>query len=143
MVDLFEKYWWLLFPLMGFAFGGFGMWLNYKRSRDALELIKMYAQQGKEPPAGLLAAVSRGGAYDAQEDWTGVPARRGRRERRYHNGERLMTFTALAVGFGAVAWWGGEGPTRLAFGVVALVMGVMAVGSLIILLVQRRDREGQ
>lgn len=142
MVGLFEEYWWLMFPLIGFAFGGFGMWLNYKRSRDAIELIKMYAQQGKEPPAGLINAVSRGsfdgGAVEAA-DWTGERPRR--RDRRYRDVEKLMTFTALTIGFGWGAWIGGEGPTRLAFGIVAFVMGMMAVTSLVIFLLKRRDRE--
>lgn len=145
MVELFEEYWWLVFPLAGFAFGGFGMWLNYRRSRDAIELIKLYAQQGKEPPPGLINAVSRGGAFDAwaleEADWTGERPRR--RDRRYRDVEKLMTYTALTVGFGWAAWWGGEGPTRLAFGVVAFVMGMMAVSSLVILLLKRRDREGR
>lgn len=139
MEDLFRDYWWLLFPFMGFAFGGYGMWLNYRRSRDALELIKTYAAQGKEPPPGLIQAVSGDFPEDGWENRRA--ARRDRRFGPYGEVRRLITFSALAGGFGFAAWWAQDGNVQLAFGVVAFVMGAMAVGSLLLVFLQRNGRE--
>jgi hypothetical protein len=50
-------YWWLLFPLAGMAYGAFGMWLNYKRSYQAMEVLKAFAANGREPPAEVMAAL--------------------------------------------------------------------------------------
>jgi len=140
MTDLFQQYWWLLFPIMGFAFGGFGMWLNYRRSRDALDLIKTYAAQGKEPPEALIRAVSG-------EEWSGGLARSERRAARheyrwgpYGELRRVIIFGGLALGFGLGAWWSGDENVRLAFGVVAIVMGFVGIGSLIIAVLQFSNR---
>lgn len=143
-MELFEKYWWLMFPLAGFAFGGFGMWLNYRRSRDALDLIKTYAAQGKEPPEALLRAV-RGGDW---EDWnTGWEPRRSERRAlrsgAYGEARRVITFGALALGFGLAAWWSGDENVRLAFGVVAIVMGFVGLGSLVIAILAFKNRPPQ
>ena len=54
MEDLFRSYWWLLFPMAWFVFGGFNSFLNYRRQRETLKLIQTYAEKGQEPPAALL-----------------------------------------------------------------------------------------
>lgn len=141
MGDLFDHYWWLLFPIMGFAFGGFGMWLNYKRSRDALDLIKTYAAQGKEPPEALLRAVA-GGEWGG--DWDSRRSeRRAWRAGPYGEIRRVVTFAALAFGFGVAAWWTGDENVRLAFGVVAIVMGIVGLGSLVIAVLGFQNRPPQ
>ena len=58
MVYFFSSYWWLLFPIGFFVFGAWDRWLAYKRSRDHLDLLKHYAQQGKDPPPELVRNVS-------------------------------------------------------------------------------------
>ena len=57
MVPIFFSFWWLIFPVMGFVFGGFGMWMGHRRSERALDILKTYAAQGKEPPPEVLAAI--------------------------------------------------------------------------------------
>ncbi len=54
MEDLFRHFWWLLFPLTWMVIGGFNSWLDYRRRRDTLDLIKGYAASGKDVPAALL-----------------------------------------------------------------------------------------
>ncbi len=54
MEDLFRSYWWLLFPLAWLIIGGFRGWLDYQRRRDNLDLIKHFADSGKDIPAGLI-----------------------------------------------------------------------------------------
>jgi hypothetical protein len=60
MEDLFRSYWWLLFPLAWFVVGGWQSWLNYRRHRDTLDIIKTYADSGKDVPAGLRPGAQRG-----------------------------------------------------------------------------------
>jgi hypothetical protein len=54
MEDLFRSYWWLLFPLAWMIIGGCRGWLDYQRRRDNLDLIKHFADSGKDIPAGLI-----------------------------------------------------------------------------------------
>jgi hypothetical protein len=55
--DLFLGFWWLIFPVLGFVFAGFGMWMHHNRSQRALDILKIYADQGKDPPPEVLRAV--------------------------------------------------------------------------------------
>ena len=57
-----HSYWWLIFPIMGFAFGAFGMWMGYRVHRDRMDLMKTYAAQGKDPAeiAKVIGAAGPG-----------------------------------------------------------------------------------
>ena len=57
MVEIFESYWWLLFPLGFFVAAGWGSFMRYKRTQAKIDLIKSYTAAGKEPPAALLASL--------------------------------------------------------------------------------------
>ena len=57
--DLFDSYWWLLFPFFWMVFAMVKLCLRHARADRALDLIKSYADQGKEPPPELLAALSQ------------------------------------------------------------------------------------
>ena len=57
--DLFRSYWWLLFPLAWMIIGGLRGWLDYQRRRDSLNLIKHFADNGKDIPAGLIDRLGR------------------------------------------------------------------------------------
>src|SRR3954463_8112651 len=56
----FWSYWWLLFPIGAFVFGAWDRWLAYKRSRDHLDLLRSYAEKGKEPPPELVRGIGDG-----------------------------------------------------------------------------------
>jgi len=150
---LFFSFWWLIFPIMGFGFAAFGMWMSYLRERHRLELMKMYAQQGKDPAevAKLLGqagpAPPPGGGPGYNGDWSGAwggwggwggyygPGRwRYRRWGPYREWRNFIVFLCLAVGFGIAAEYGGEVglfPGRFhPFLLVAIIMGVLAMGSL-------------
>ena len=62
MDSFFHDYWWLMFPIGAFLFGAWDRWLAYRRSRDHLDLIRSYSEQGKEPPPELLRGVADDGA---------------------------------------------------------------------------------
>ena len=56
---LFNHNWWLLFPLSFAVFGVMRTVLRNEESRRILSLIRSYADQGKEPPAELIALLKR------------------------------------------------------------------------------------
>lgn len=133
MEDLFRSYWWLLFPVGYFIYAGFQSWLGYRANRDTLDLIKRYADQGKDPPPELLAKLNK------QEDieaaiWgastsTSDRPRSGRRRREGH-WYSVVLFGVMAAGFGYAAWSNlyeaGE-----AFIIVTFVMSALCLASLV------------
>ena len=134
----FWEYWWLIFPIGGFAMGAFGMWMGYKRQKDVMDLMRTYAAQGKDPAeiAKLMAVADPG---TAQAQWAGAtawggPMAYGRYWRRwgpYRDWRRLIVFTCLAVGFGVASRYAEHRGTEHAFTLVAIIMGVLALGSLL------------
>jgi hypothetical protein len=122
---LFIRFWWLIFPLFGMAMALWGMASTERRSRRAMDLIDSYVKQGKEPPAELLKIAS-----GADEDSaTGAGQSRGQA-----TVWSLVTFTAIALGFGVGYQFVQTEKYAFAFLIVAVIMSVLAVGSAFILL---------
>ena len=148
MEHVFFSFWWLIFPIMWFGFGFFGMWLRHRRHRDAMEVLKTYAAQGKEPPAEVSRILSGAADPSSCGPWGGGYGYGwwGRRYGPYWEWRRVFIFTSLAVGFGIAAYYGDEWGVHgePAFIIVAAVMGCLAVGSLLFALMTRRiDGEGK
>jgi len=128
--QLFNRYWWLLFPL----FWGVGAILRnifrHHRATEALTLVKAYADQGKEPPPELLAVL-----------------------RQPDNGSRLnggnfgtygwipvFLFGALTCGFVMFGFWPPDGNVpRPAMFMVALIMAGLCIGNLVALMARRKQ----
>ena len=114
--DLFRHFWWLIFPIFGMITAWLHMNQRHDRTNKVLDMIKSYADQGKEPPPELMAALREanfGGAMQSQPNWLPV-----------------FLFAGLAVGFGMFALWdGGDMRHNLPYLFVALVMAAMAIGS--------------
>lgn len=123
---LFIRFWWLIFPLFGMAMALWGMASTERRSRRAMDLIDSYVRQGKEPPAELLKIAS-----GADEDGGASmgPGRRGQA-----TVWSLITFTAVAAGFGVGYQFVQTEKYAFAFLIVSVIMSVLAVGSALILL---------
>ena len=66
MEDLFRSYWWLLFPLAWFIGSGWTSWLNYRRQRETLDIVRRYADSGKEIPPELMKVLDRPSDPDAE-----------------------------------------------------------------------------
>lgn len=133
MEHIFFSFWWLIFPISGFIFGGFGMWLNYRRHKDHMDLLKSYADKGKEPPPEVLKAA----APDPLDDpynygGYGYYGRRWRYRGPYWEWRRVFLFGALAAGFGYAGFVDRSFSfgSAHAFQLVAVIMGVMFAGSL-------------
>jgi Flp pilus assembly protein TadB len=121
---LFRDYWWIMFPIFGMAMAFWGMFSSERRTKSVLDLIKTYADQGKEPPAELLRLATQ-------------EAEATQSQQRQGNGWSFVVFAALAAGFG-VGWYMVQGQDyAFAFLIVAVTMGVMAAGSLLVLLFSR------
>jgi len=58
MEELFRSYWWLVFPLSWGVFGVFRSWLAYRARHDALDVLRSYAEAGREPPPALVARLN-------------------------------------------------------------------------------------
>jgi hypothetical protein len=59
-----DRHWWLIIILAAFAvpivqaiFEPWNRYLRYRRQRDAMETLRVYAAQGREPPPAVLAAL--------------------------------------------------------------------------------------
>lgn len=144
MEDMFRQFWWLIFPLSWFVFGAYQNWLSYRANRDTLDLIKTYAEAGREPPAELLAKLSKrwNEGDDLDDADEGDERSRRRHHRRYrHHGtwSRVALFGCLCAGFtfASVTDLYEAGP---AFIIVAFVMGALTVASAVSILVDRGPR---
>lgn len=131
MVELFQSFWWLLFPLGWFIFGGFNAMMNYYRQKNVLKIIKTYADRGEQPPEALLKIVEQ--PIDDRHEYT--------QNRRMDdgNGFSVVLFGIMAVGFGYASWSNMYGAGD-AFLIVAFVMGALAAASLVSSLLGRRRR---
>lgn len=128
MIDLFQSYWWLLFPLFWFVGAGWGSLMRYKRTQAKIDLIKTYAAAGKEPPAGLIASLDAPDSSDDDDD-SGYGG-----HRRHRGGGQaflVILFGGLAGVFaftGYTGWIGGV-DTELYF--VAMILGVLSLAFLV------------
>lgn len=135
MEHFFREFWWLMFPLMGFGFGAFGMFMGYRAHRDRMELLRIYAEKGQTPPPEI-AKAAEADPYDYGAPYGPYGYRRWRRGP-YWEWRRVIIFASLAVGFAfANYWYGGEwGWHRhgagFPFGMLTIIFGVLALGSLL------------
>ena len=128
IVDLFRDFWWLIFPVFGLVMAMWGMASSERRSRRVMDLIKSYVDQGKEPPAELLRLASEDADYGG----------RTQQGRQHSNAWTFITFAAMAAGF-TTGWWFVRGEDfAFPFLIVAVVMGVLAVGALFMLVLGRK-----
>jgi hypothetical protein len=129
MEQFWFGYWWLIFPVGAFVFGAWDRWLSYQRSRDALDVMKTYSAQGKEPPPELVRQIQE----DVYDDDYSYRGRRGRRHRRYYRrGPYWEWRAAIITGAVAGAFWmasnygyipGTEGPFRFVAIILTCVAG--------------------
>ncbi|WP_332660550.1 hypothetical protein [Brevundimonas sp.] len=134
MEDLFRSYWWLLFPLAWFVFGGFSSFLNYRRQKDTLDLIKTYAARGQEPPEALLKVLDR--PIDGSGMWDSPNEDRGSRMND-GNWFSVVLFGVMGAGFGYAAYTDMYGAGE-AFLIVTFVLGALCLACLVSALTGRR-----
>jgi len=101
---LVSRFWWVIFPLFWMvAILAWG-WSRHARANRTLDILKSYADQGKDPPPELLKNLQGGG-------WDGDcgPGPYGWRYGWRYSPQRLLQrgflFTALAVAFFVLTFW--------------------------------------
>jgi hypothetical protein len=56
-VDLFSRFFWLIFPILGMGLGALAIWTDHRRQMKSLEILRVYAEQGKDPPQSMVDAL--------------------------------------------------------------------------------------
>jgi hypothetical protein len=127
---LFTNYWWLIFPLFWMAYAMVRLWLRHSRANRSLDILKGYAEQGKEPPAEVLAILKDRHDSDAH-----------RHSGPEHGWMRFCLFAALAVAFAVVAFIPNDMSEghEFVFVFVAIIMVGLALGGLVAALVKPRS----
>ncbi|ATC31671.1 hypothetical protein CA606_04480 [Caulobacter vibrioides] len=125
MFDLFNRYWWLLFPIGFFVYSAFQSWLSYRSNRETLDLIKTYAAAGREPPAELLSRLSKRQSFADDDD----RAERSHNRSVYDGWYQVVLFGMLCAGFSYAAFADIYGMGE-AFTIVAFVMAALSAASL-------------
>ena len=141
---LFSRYWWLIFPLFWMCAAMARLWSRHSRANRALDIIKTYADQGKDPPPELVKGLQGGMGGDCGRDgWRYSP------ERRLHRG---ILFTALALAFGFLTVWhhddGGHWHHAGGFLIPMVIFAALAFSNFLSLLILSRrlppyDRDGR
>jgi hypothetical protein len=92
MADLFRQFFWIIFPVFGMAFAAFAVWNEFSRQKKALEVLKVYAEKGVEPPESVVAVLTR--------------ASTGHRTASNSNPlAQAAFFGVMALGFAALTAW--------------------------------------
>ena len=160
MDPFWEGHWWLLvilasftIPLAGIAMGAWTAWLYARHRRAAMETLKEYAAQGREPPKEVVEALTGGfrrfdwyaGRVEDDGDrasWYADRAERraarfaARAERwRYRDPLRRWHWTilwgALAVGLYYASGHSHDPASADRFTVAAIVVGALAAAALL------------
>ncbi len=129
--ELFVSFWWLIFPVFGMVMGLIGMFQSDRRATRTMDLIKSYVDQGKDPPPELLQLASAEMSSGASSGMGRTPT-----ENRLWT---FVTFAALGAGFGVGYWFMRAESWSFAFAIVAIVMGIMALGALLLLIFGRKS----
>jgi len=106
--DLVSRFWWVIFPLFWMIFALAWGWSRHTRANRALDILKSYADQGKDPPPELMKSLQGGwdggcgpGPYDWRYGgWRYSPQRLM---------QRAFLFTALAIAFFVLTFWSHDG----------------------------------
>lgn len=133
MEDLFREFFWMIFPIFGMGIAVFAIWLAYSRKRKTLDLLRIYAEQGKDPPQALLDAL----AFDPDErferharDRLGFHAEYGPYSRNpVVLWSRFVLLAMLALGFAGAGWYFKQ--LAFPFFITAFVLAAVAAATLV------------
>lgn len=124
--ELFNRYWWIIFPIFGMGMAVLGMIDSSRRTRQMMDLMKTYAEQGKDPPPELVRALNVQMAYN--NDTNSSPTSRW---------WTALVFTALAAAFAVATWYTKTEDYHWAFLMVTVLFSVFAVGAILIAVASR------
>jgi hypothetical protein len=140
MYEIFDNYWWLLFPLIFLVvMPGWNSFMRYKGTKAKIELLKTYAASGKEPPADLIASLD---ADKSDADWPdGDHGHRSRSRGGSGTGFLVILFAGLAAVFAYTGYAGLMGADGEAFYFIAMILGVLALAFLASSILRRKPSD--
>jgi hypothetical protein len=129
MDKLPEIYWyvfWVFFVLMSFGGMIFGGILQHRRNMRSLDILKMYAEKGVEPPPAVFEALTKHHDQSKAQEAKTVGQQAG-----VTAGVRLGNFVGSLFGAGMTggfAWWAAENhaPEWLFYGAVIVTIACVA-----------------
>jgi hypothetical protein len=135
LAHLFFSFWWLIFPLFWMIAALLRMNQRHDHTNKVLDLIRSYADQGKEVPPELLRALDQ--PVDEQLGMHGTVIQNR------HTWLPVFLFAGLTAGFLLFAFWPGMDWDRrqvASFVFVAVIMAALCLGNLMAVLRQERRR---
>jgi len=126
LVEFLRDFWWLMFPVFGMLIAVLDMFQSDARTARTIDLIESYIDQGKEPPADLLKLAMQ----DSESS--------NRTSSGDNRAWSCIIFAALSAGLGAGFYSVRGEDWAFALLIGAVSTGVMAVGALLLLIVNRK-----
>jgi hypothetical protein len=130
MVELFREFFWIIFPVLGMGMGAFAIWNEFSRQKKALEVLKIYAEKGTEPPASVLEVLNRASM---------------RQRRRSPSLSGAAFFGVLSAGFAAMAVWtyvnSGLDQFVVGWTIAAIALGALFASNLVAALTAPRQND--
>ena len=130
-VELFRQFWWLIFPLAWIVLRLVRTFRHQSAQDRALEVLRIYAAQGREPPPEVLKALTQTGSPST--DVLGGPLYQQHVNSPASAWWTFFVFIALTGGF-AVGASNFSNEAHGAFMVVTVVMAILAFGALVMAL---------
>jgi hypothetical protein len=129
--DLFRQFFWLIFPVLGMGMGAFAIWNEFSRQKKALEVLKVYAEKGQDPPESVMQVLNKAST-----------PRSGRRSRSRSMGGAAF-FGVLSLGFAGMAIWthanGGGFQFVVGWTIASIALGALFASNLVQALSARDD----
>src|SRR3972149_1498378 len=91
---LFPDFFWLMFPVLGMGIAYVAIWTDHRRQMKGLELLRTYAEQGKEPPQTVV---------DSLPGIIGASSAKSPKTRGAHFAQAAL-LAVLSAGFGWLAY---------------------------------------
>jgi hypothetical protein len=129
MVELFREFFWIIFPVLGMGMGAFAIWNEFSRQKKALEVLKVYAEKGTEPPESVLAVLNKASTRD--------------RRPRGSRWASAAFFGIFSAGFAGLAIWTyvNSGPSAFSTGwlIAAIALGALCASNVVAALTAPRQ----
>ena len=139
--ELFSAYWWLIFPLGWGVSMLIRLWMRQRQAEKAMEIIKSYTDQGKEPPPEIIKLLQ-----PAERNYSVVVTQQRERDRARGLMLASFIFVALAVAFAVLAGGhlhDGDADDHLGLVFVTVLMGGFAAAFFIAAMLQNRDAKNR
>src|SRR5688572_15056682 len=120
--------------------GVYRTWVEYRSRSKALDVLRVYAEKGQEPPASVMGALALATPVDTRAAGASVPPGVFPRPTREHHMAHLAGSLVCAVGAVGIAWWrwpddGNPGPLVI----WAVVIAIFFAGGVAARLVGRSE----